>query len=150
MSIIPPLSLKMPLDFGKRFAARQRTLNEAHYKRTLVAEVRSLPNGYARRLEDRFAVGLLDLILMIPGLPIIFAEGKIVEGQAFAPTDRQYLEGERIQGAGATVLLIGWKDKLMAVSPWTKQAKWGECHQGLNRYSTIVEYYRELGRHPAR
>jgi hypothetical protein len=97
--------------------------DEAAYKRRLVAEVNLLPGGYARRIEDRFAVGVLDLIIKFPDLPIVFAEGKmIVGGYLFGPTARQFAEGNKIEAAGLRAVLIGWKAGRMSVSPWREKA----------------------------
>jgi hypothetical protein len=96
-------------------------VNEADCKLKLVKEIKLL-GGYARRLEDKYALGLLDLIFKLPGRPIIWAEGKLINGHKFGPTPRQYVEGDDWIGAGALVLLIGWQNKAMYISPWVKQA----------------------------
>lgn len=118
-------------------------MNEAIRKRQLVEAIKALPGGHARRLEDRYAVGLLDLVFKLPGHPVVFAEGKMVKHQAFGPTDPQYHEGIKWEKSGAIVLLIGWKGQQMAVSPWTWLAKWDTCYIGPNKYTTIEEYLRE-------
>jgi hypothetical protein len=105
-------------------------MDEAARKRKLVAEVNALRGGYARRLEDRFAVGLLDLVIKLPELPWFWAEGKLVEGYKFAPTERQWVEGVRIIATDTPAVLIGWKGPLMYVSPWVKQADIRDCFFG--------------------
>lgn len=105
-------------------------MDEAGRKRKLVAEVNALRGGYARRLEDRFAVGLLDLVIKLPELPWLWAEGKLIDGFKFAPTMRQYEEGERILATGTPVLLLGWKGPIMYISPWVKQADLRDCFTG--------------------
>ena len=97
-------------------------MKEADRKRALVAKINALEGGYARRIEDRFAVGVLDLIFKLPGLPWVWAEGKMIEGNLFAPTERQFVEGERIIAVGGIAILIGWKDKQTFVSPWVEKA----------------------------
>ena len=116
--------------------------NESDHKRALVAEIKSLRGGWARRVEDRFAVGVLDLILKLPDEPIIFAEGKMIDGNLFAPTQRQWIEGEKIQAAGLMVLLLGWKGSQMSVSPWVPQADWRKCVTGADHIGTLKEYLR--------
>ena len=101
-------------------------MNEADRKRRLVSEVRLL-GGQARRLEDRWAVGLLDLVIKLPGVPFIWAEGKLVSGNLFAPTGAQYEEGIKWIRAGTGVVLLGWQDSLMFISPWVKKADKREC-----------------------
>ena len=52
--------------------------NEADRKRELVKAVKAL-GGAARRVEDAWAVGVLDLAIKLPGVPFIWAEGKIIK-----------------------------------------------------------------------
>ena len=115
-------------------------MNESAYKTKLIAGVNAVPGGYGRRLEDRYAVGLLDMVIKIPGLPWIWAEGKLVDAQAFGPTLRQFEEGKKIQDTATYVLLIGFKDSLMAISPWVEQAKFKDCFTGPIHPSTIEEF----------
>jgi hypothetical protein len=117
-------------------------MKESDFKRRLVADVNALPGGYARRVEDRFAVGMLDLIIKLPALPWIFAEGKLVDGNLFMPSERQFVEGERIQRAGGGVVLIGWKSGVMYLSPWIRQADIRTCYRNLHTgdVTTLREY----------
>ena len=115
--------------------------NEADHKRRLVREVNGLPGAYARRVEDRWAVGVLDLIIKLPTHPILWAEGKIVEGNLFAPTGRQWEEGQRIQRAGMPALLFGWKKAFMFVSPWVKQADIRTCFFGSGQWVNVLQDY---------
>ena len=101
-------------------------MNEADRKRELVKDVKRL-GGQARRLEDRWAVGLLDLVVKLPGQPFIWAEGKLIDGNLFAPTGAQYEEGMKWIKAGTDVVLLGWQDSLMFISPWVKKADKREC-----------------------
>jgi hypothetical protein len=117
-------------------------VNEADHKRKLVAEINSLRGGRARRVEDRWAVGVLDLILKLPNHPLMFGEGKVVIGQKFGPTERQWVEGEHWIFAGVPAVLIGWKSKMMAVSPWVRWTDWDRCHIGLDNVETLMEYLR--------
>jgi hypothetical protein len=116
--------------------------SEADHKRKLVAEINALRGGRARRVEDRFAVGVLDLILKPPNLPLVLAEGKLIEGHKFGPTERQWIEGNRWLVAGVGVVLIGWKNGMMSISPWVSQADRRECWTGLDRAETLMEYLR--------
>jgi len=97
-------------------------MNEADYKRKLVAMINAHPPDYAQRNEDRFAVGVLDLTIKFLDYPVVFAEGKKVAGWAFAPTPAQYQRGLRIIASGMEAVLIGWKDEKMFVSPWAQKA----------------------------
>jgi hypothetical protein len=121
---------KIRLDEIKAALEQRRTpaeASEADYKRKLVAEINRLPGGYARRIEDRFAVGVLDLLIKYPEVEVIMAEGKLIEGNLFAPTERQYEEGLRLNRAEIEPFLIGWKQGVMYVSPWVKQADYRDC-----------------------
>ena len=74
--------------------------SEADHKRELVAAINALPGGRARRIEDRYGTGILDLIIKLPDRPFILAEAKLVNGNLFAPTGAQYEEGKKWQAAG--------------------------------------------------
>lgn len=116
-------------------------MNEADHKRKLVAEVNALRGGYARRIEDRFAVGVLDLIIKFPEMPWIWAEGKLVDGFKFGPTERQWVEGKRILATGTDVVLLGWKNGIMYISPWVKQADIRTCFYGGRTAITAIAHF---------
>ena len=119
-------------------------MNEASRKKKLVAEVNAL-GGKARRHEDKYAVGLLDLEIKLPDHPHLLAEGKLIKGNLFGPTLRQYYEGVDWKAAGTEVLLIGWKGDVMAISPWCKdQVDYRQCFTGAANVSTLLEYLRTL------
>jgi hypothetical protein len=118
-------------------------VNEADCKRKLVAEVKALRGGWARRIEDRWAVGVLDLVLKLPDHPVIFAEGKMIDGYKFEPTERQWIEGKRMLAAGIEVVLLGWRDGIMSVSPWVKTADRRQCMNGTDQIQTLREYLNE-------
>lgn len=96
---------------------------ESTLKTKLVGDLRRL-GAYARRHEDRRAVGLLDMAIKLPGHPHLFAEGKLIKYQAFAPTLRQWEEGKRYIAAGGLCCLIGWdlKTKVMFIHDWAQIA----------------------------
>ena len=96
---------------------------ESRLKAELVTECKKL-GAYARRHEDRYALGLLDLSIKFPGYPHLLAEAKIIDWQKFEPTPRQYEEGKQYTAAGGLCCLIGWTkfDKVMFVHPWAKFA----------------------------
>lgn len=96
---------------------------ESKLKTELISECRKL-GAYARRHEDRYAIGLLDLTIKFPGHPHLLAEGKIVLHQSFAPTPRQYEEGARYIAAGGLCCLIGWDKatKAIFIHEWAKVA----------------------------
>ena len=49
-------------------------------------------------------MGVLDLIIKLPGVPLIFAEGKIIKGNLFGPTPAQFAEGEKWKKAGVDAI----------------------------------------------
>jgi hypothetical protein len=119
-------------------------MNEADRKLNLVKGVKAL-GGYARRLEDKYALGLLDLVIKLPGHNVVMAEGKLIDGHKFAPTPRQYEEGASWLRAGVVVLLIGWHDKEMYISPWFKQADKRECWtKPIGDAESLLQYLGEL------
>jgi hypothetical protein len=91
-------------------------------------------------VEDRWAIGVLDLILKVPGFPLFLAEGKLIKGNLFAPTQRQWIEGNKWIEADVNAVLLGWKNNTMAVSPWTVEADVRECWTGADHLETLVEY----------
>ena len=89
-------------------------MNEAGVKRNIVKSMHE-GNGYARRIEDQYAVGTYDMILIPLGCPVFMAEIKIIRGDVFGPTPRQYVELSRIQDVAAQSghvipVMIGYKD----------------------------------------
>jgi hypothetical protein len=97
--------------------------HEADFKRELV-EGCEARGAYAIRHEDRYGLGRLDLSIKFPGLMEIKAEGKLVPHQSFAPTPRQFIEGEKYQAAGGIAVLLGWDraTRQMYIHPWAKTA----------------------------
>jgi hypothetical protein len=120
--------LKAALEMRRPPAAK----SEADYKRELVAGINKLSGARARRIEDRWAVGVLDLIIKPPGLPFVMAEGKLIHGFQFAPTEAQYVEGLKWQAAGVECVLIGWQAGQMYCRQWTQKADCRECFTAPN------------------
>ena len=87
-------------------------MTEAHLKRDLVRQL--LKEGsYARRLEDKFAVGTLDLLILTERYTI-YAEAKLLKDIVTLPaTVMQRAEIERFNKVGnprAKALVIGYRD----------------------------------------
>ena len=116
--------------------------SEADYKRELVAAINHLPGGRARRIEDRYATGVLDLIIKLPHRPLVLAEGKLIDGNLFAPTGAQYEEGKKWQAAGVNCLLLGWKHGLLYISHWVEKAHVNDCFtgHGMTDVEALMEY----------
>lgn len=81
---------------------------EADYKRAIVKEIKA-NSGYARRLEDMFAVGVLDTIICLPETGIFLVEVKRFSFQQFAPSPRQFEEMRRVAAAHGNTAIIGVK-----------------------------------------
>jgi len=109
-----------------------------------VADCRRL-GAYARRHEDRRAVGLLDMAIKFPDHPHLLAEGKLVEHQSFAPTLRQWEEGERYIKAGGICALIGWdkKTKVMFIHDWARTATKADSFPPGGGYGPHAETLRD-------
>ena len=85
---------------------------ESKLKAAFVAECRQA-GAWARRHEDRYALGMLDMSIKFPNLPHIMVEAKLVPHQQFEPTPRQFEEGLRYEKAGGIAVLIAWDPKTM-------------------------------------
>ena len=138
---------KLRLDDLKAALEQRRppaTKSEADYKRELVAAINQLPGGRARRIEDRYGTGILDMIIKPPDMPLVLAEGKLVEGYQFAPTGAQYIEGLKWQAAKIECVLIGWKAGRMYCSPWVEKADCRQCFTAphLSDDNALMEYLR--------
>lgn len=96
---------------------------ESQLKTELVKQCKSV-GWYARRIEDQFAVGVLDIHIVPPGFQTLFIEAKIVDGMVFRPTERQFVEGLRIiEAKGLAIpVLIGWRNKIMYIADWGREA----------------------------
>ena len=116
--------------------------SEADHKRELVTAINQLPGGRARRIEDRYGTGILDLIIKLPSRPLVLAEAKLVDGNLFAPTGAQFEEGKKWQAAGVNCLLLGWKGGEMHISHWVEKAHVDDCFSSLNHshVDALMEY----------
>lgn len=102
---------------------------ESAVKSDIVRAIRK-EGGYARRIEDKFTVGMPDLILIPLQCPVIFAEAKVVRDNMFGPTARQFIELTKTQiPPHATSLLIGWKDEIHAIAWPHESVDFRECFQ---------------------
>jgi len=83
-------------------------MSESTEKTRLIKQVKEA-GGYGRRLEDQYGVGLLDMVVILPVLPVFFIEAKLVKSNSFEPTPRQAIEMDRINNVkgDAVALLIG-------------------------------------------
>ena len=86
---------------------------EADFKRTLVRQL-LFEGGFGRRIEDKFAVGSLDMLL-ITAKYTIYAEAKLLKGIAALPASvAQRHQIQLVNEVGnpySRALIIGLKDK---------------------------------------
>jgi hypothetical protein len=119
-------------------------LKEADYKHRLVTEINRLPEGRACRIEDKYRPGVIDMIIKLPGIPMFWAEGKVIKHSMFSPTQAQFEEGQRWLDAGVRVILIGWHHGAIYLSRWAREADRRECFGavGVDHVKTLQEFMR--------
>lgn len=121
-------------------------MDESEHKTKLIKQCRNL-GAYARRFEDQYGVGILDTLVAFPDMPVIFAEGKTIESISFGPTERQWVEGQRVlavRGGHTIPLLIGWTPRgIMYVGEWTRRLPLKACfiQREKDDYATTLWRY---------
>lgn len=84
-------------------------MKESDVKKALVDQMRA-EKGYARRIEDRFSVGMPDTVFIPVGIPVIWIEAKIVDWNLLRPSARQYIELKRLdRPPHSRAFILGWK-----------------------------------------
>jgi hypothetical protein len=86
-------------------------VNEAAVKREIV-RVLIKEGAFARRLEDRYAIGTLDMILTTHRY-MIYAEAKTIHGLKLMATIAQEAQIEKFNAVGnpyAKAIVVGYKD----------------------------------------
>ena len=128
---------------------RNSAMNESDVKRAMVKSMKD-HNGYARRIEDQYAVGIMDMILIPLGLPVFMAEVKVVSGNVFGPTVRQLMELERIREvafkAGHVIpVMIGCKNWTYYFHEPRQSIDCRECFSvtslKMSFHDQLVQYY---------
>lgn len=133
-------------DLGSSLKKHPMTMLENTLKRNMVSSVKS-HGGYARRIEDQYGVGIPDTVLIPKGLPVFFAEAKIISANMFGPTPRQYIELMQISQMGehAVPLLVGWKDGVYYFAPPASSIDRRECFSmtdtTMSFHDQLVQYY---------
>lgn len=80
--------------------------NESDWKTELVKSINKLPQHFAWRMEDKFAVGRPDMLVKIPDFAWCFIEAKLVTGPTFGPSPRQWIELQRLDALPATWAVV--------------------------------------------
>jgi hypothetical protein len=119
---------------------------ESQLKTELVKQCKAM-GWYARRIEDGYGVGILDITIVPTGFMALFVEGKVTDGLKFAPSERQYVEGLRvIEARGLAVpILVGWRNQVMYIADWGREAfitKAFRQYDNMNYAQTIQEWIR--------
>ena len=125
------------------------SMTESAIKRKMIASIKEA-GGYARRIEDQYAVGMVDTILIPRGLPVFMAEVKKIHGSAFGPTPRQLEELRRIKeadyGMGHVIpIMIGHKDDTYYFHAPANVIKCSDCFSVTTSkwafVAQLVQYY---------
>jgi hypothetical protein len=119
--------------------------SESNVKRYMVNSMKE-HGGYARRIEDQYAVGLFDMILIPVGMPVFMAEVKVFDHDTFGPTPRQAVELHRIsevaQDAGHVIpVMIGYKNDVFYFHKPQSKIHRTEC---FSVTTTEAPFYRQL------
>lgn len=105
---------------------------------------------FARRIEDQFAVGVLDMqVAFIHDDKFYLIEAKIVDGQTFGMRDRQFVEALKIKDTGNTAvicLLAGKKDGLWYLHKPSLKTTLSKCvkQEEGEPFETLVNRWRSL------
>ena len=122
---------------------------EADIKRSIVKSMHE-GGGYARRIEDQFAVGMCDMLLIPKGLPVFAAEIKRVRDNVFGPTPRQLIELHRIRdvadrGGHIIPVMIGWHEGVYYFHSPKVKINRAECFSittsDIPFYKQLTQYY---------
>lgn len=120
---------------------------EADVKRKISESMKDA-GGYARRIEDSYAVGIFDMILIPKGLPVFAAEVKMIRANYFGPTPRQHIELVRIESVGGVhviPVMIGFKDGVYHFHKPQLRIAAEECYRFKGDFHAgLVNYYNQL------
>ncbi len=100
---------------------------ESDVKRDIVNVIR-FEGGYARRIEDKFSVGMPDLVLIPMRCPVTWAEVKIIRSTTFGPSPRQLVELQKLHKPPYSFpIVIGYKDGTHYISGPQLEINIHEC-----------------------
>lgn len=129
---------------------------ESDLKTKLVTQAKKA-GAYARRFEDRYGVGILDTLVIFDSMPVCFVEAKMIHGREFGPTERQWIEGNRVLKAGgahAVAVLVGWDEyKMMYVGEWARRMPVKACIyqlKGDDYAKTLWRFLHDYDKHRSR
>jgi hypothetical protein len=94
-------------------------MRESDVKREIIRDIRK-EGGYARRIEDRFSVGMPDTVLIPMNCPVVWVEVKILTGNILRPAPRQLIELKLLRiPPHSTSFVVGYKEGAYYISPPT-------------------------------
>jgi hypothetical protein len=120
-------------------------MKESDVKRAMIKSMHE-GGGYGRRIEDQYAVGVYDTILIPFGLPVFMAEVKVVRGSRFGPTPRQQIELQRIADVASNnghviPVVIGWNN---GIYYFHKPKMSINCSDCFSVTTSDVPFYKQL------
>ena len=120
-------------------------MKESDVKRKMIKSMHE-NGGYGRRIEDQYAVGIFDTILIPKGLPVFTAEVKVIRGTAFGPTPRQLIELQRIANVAepnqhVIPVMIGWRDGTFYFHKPKMTIEFRDC---FSVTTSDVDFYKQL------
>lgn len=110
--------------------------NESQLKTEFVDAIKKLPLWYATRIEDKYRVGVPDILVGVPFGPTLMIEAKLVNNQSFGPSARQWIELQRFVQADFNLgrdvtmrrsLLLGFKEGVRYLCEATEQVTLDDC-----------------------
>jgi len=124
-------------------------MRESQIKQQMVRDIRK-EGGYARRIEDRFSVGMPDTVLIPKECVVVWAEVKIVTGNTLRVSDRQYIELRRLRVAPhSTSFMVGWKEGEFYIAPPNKDGVKLEDCMKQHLAETFSDFIRRAVSHAA-
>jgi hypothetical protein len=129
-----------------------RHKTESNYKTEFVRRARE-HGAYARRIEDQFAVGMLDMLVVIPELPVFLIEATVVKASFVEPSPRQGVEIARInalraKGGGAVAVLLGFGDERYYVAARNTRIPLSSMrdyrYEEFNPVTMLTQFWRDV------
>lgn len=128
---------------------------ESDHKTKMVATIKKR-GGWARRIEDQYGVGILDMIVCTPHTGMFVVEAKRFTNKFFEPSPRQYVEALNVMNAGGVAALVGFKGNKMYVANGnlanhTSKSVKGRVYEedcvvqrdDEDVYDTLIRWYKE-------
>lgn len=100
---------------------------ESKFKTQFVSKLKKLGH-YGRRIEDKFGVGFPDMVLIVKGYPVFMCEAKLIKNNGFGPTERQWVELDRMSITSHCVpCIMGFDWAEIYLHPYARHVKISDC-----------------------